>query len=375
MLFDNVSLTQTTGSVLKETHYYPYRYNGKELNHEEFNDNTGLELYDYGFREYDPQIGRLIEEDPLTDALSMLSPYQYAADEPVGHIDVNGLVELPVLTVTATAVHRSLPSIAARFVVNEIGKVGKIAGFTSLAAHGAQIAGTVINGLGVTKSVGAITSPIFDMTGNFLGTDDQGFRGEILFMNRSLYQIISGFGTSTISHKTALTFGTTVEGMPFTQQSAIAIGNAFTNIDSKVNILGFKMSDLSNNAISTYGAIGFYDKDHNYQVKAIGYNNNGEGLSWTDLSEAPAFTSKANKTITYNLNNEFRPMINTVENVQNLFVHEASGHFVHGYDANKGLHYKAYQLQISHPTFKATTPYFQQQILEAYKNIMEGKWQ
>jgi hypothetical protein len=68
-------------------------------------------------------------------------------------------------------------------------------------------------------------------------------------------------------------------------------------------------------------------------------------------------------------------MINTVGNVQNLFVHRAGGHWVHGYDANKGLHYKAYELQINDPTFRQTTHYFQQQILEAYKKIKEGLWQ
>jgi len=110
VLFDNMSVTQATGPVLEETHYYPYglamagistvgplrianayRYNGKELNHEEFSDNTGLELYDYGFREYDPQIARFPQLDPLTDEFAVLTPYQYASNDPVGNIDLDGL--------------------------------------------------------------------------------------------------------------------------------------------------------------------------------------------------------------------------------------------------------------------------------------------
>ncbi|WP_344980426.1 RHS repeat-associated core domain-containing protein, partial [Compostibacter hankyongensis] len=111
VLFDNLVVTQSTGPILEETHYYPFgqtmagistlaplrlenrfKYNGKELNHLEFSDGVGLDIYDYGFRNYDPQIGRFIEQDPITDNLATLSPYQYAANDPIANIDVDGLV-------------------------------------------------------------------------------------------------------------------------------------------------------------------------------------------------------------------------------------------------------------------------------------------
>jgi RHS repeat-associated protein len=63
-----------------------YLYNDKELF-----DDADLNWYDYGFRNYDPQIGRFPQLDPLTDSYPFLTPYQYAGDEPIANVDVDGL--------------------------------------------------------------------------------------------------------------------------------------------------------------------------------------------------------------------------------------------------------------------------------------------
>jgi RHS repeat-associated protein len=110
--FDNVKLAHTRGRIVEENHYYAfglriatisskkladqtgnegnttnsYLYNDKEL----FEDGD-LGWYDYGFRQYDAQIGRFIEIDPLTDDYTLLSGYHYALNDPVSNIDVDGL--------------------------------------------------------------------------------------------------------------------------------------------------------------------------------------------------------------------------------------------------------------------------------------------
>ncbi len=62
-----------------------YLYNGKELQ-EDF----GLDWYDYGARFYDAQLGRFHTQDRFAEKYYSLSPYQYAANNPIKYIDVNG---------------------------------------------------------------------------------------------------------------------------------------------------------------------------------------------------------------------------------------------------------------------------------------------
>jgi len=60
-----------------------YLYNKKELQEE-----TGL--YDYGARYYDPEIGRFTTMDKFSEKYSYMSTYQYAANNPIKNIDMNG---------------------------------------------------------------------------------------------------------------------------------------------------------------------------------------------------------------------------------------------------------------------------------------------
>jgi RHS repeat-associated protein len=91
--------------IIEENNYYPfglkhkgynnvvtstnpaqnYKYNGKELNEE-----LGLDWYDYGSRNYQPDLGRWFRIDPLAESFPSWSPYNFTMNNPIRYIDPDG---------------------------------------------------------------------------------------------------------------------------------------------------------------------------------------------------------------------------------------------------------------------------------------------
>jgi len=68
-----------------------YRFGGKELQNKEFSDGSGIEWYAYGMREQDPQLGRFFRIDPVSEKFYFLTPFQYASNDPIKNLDIDGL--------------------------------------------------------------------------------------------------------------------------------------------------------------------------------------------------------------------------------------------------------------------------------------------
>jgi RHS repeat-associated protein len=52
---------------------------------------SGCGNYDYGFRIYNPSIGKFLSVDPLAEEYPELTPYQFASNRPIQGIDLDGL--------------------------------------------------------------------------------------------------------------------------------------------------------------------------------------------------------------------------------------------------------------------------------------------
>ncbi|MCR6720422.1 MAG: RHS repeat-associated core domain-containing protein [Chitinophagaceae bacterium] len=75
------------GRKFAATDAYRYGFNGKENDKETSSTTT----YDYGFRIYSPALGRFLSVDPLTKNYAALTPYQFASNNPIEGVDLDGL--------------------------------------------------------------------------------------------------------------------------------------------------------------------------------------------------------------------------------------------------------------------------------------------
>ncbi|UZR98645.1 RHS repeat domain-containing protein [Chondrinema litorale] len=67
---------------------YRFGFNGKEIDKDFGNKQL---IQDYGFRIYNPAIGKFLSVDPLTQEYPFYTPYQFTGNMPIKFIDLDGL--------------------------------------------------------------------------------------------------------------------------------------------------------------------------------------------------------------------------------------------------------------------------------------------
>jgi len=86
---------------------YRFGFNGKK------NDMETL-TQDFGFRIYNPGLGRFLSVDPLSSKFPKLSPYQFASNTPIMAIDLDGLeAKIAIAGSGVTNIHYSEGDISA----------------------------------------------------------------------------------------------------------------------------------------------------------------------------------------------------------------------------------------------------------------------
>ena len=199
---------------------------------------------------------------------------------------------------------------------------------------------------------GTLTSPYYTEDGTFLGVDEKGFTGAIYITNKATFDKYSNKGVAdskkiqgdknTVSLKTSV--------IELVSQAHIYTDVLKKSTDPKLDMSRLYKGEVSivddvvRVGLNEYMGKGYNDPEGHRRQPKYSTSNIGEEIRVTVQKQ-------------YN-----REDLYTVESIQNyLGVHEYYGHGIMNW--NKiGTHWKCYNAQLNHPTFKKLPEYQQDEI-------------
>jgi RHS repeat-associated protein len=187
----NGSINSAT-EIIEENNYYPfglkhegynavvssggnstaqkYQYNGKE-----WQDELGLRMYDYGWRNYDAAICRWMNIDPYAETYFETNPYSYVASNPTNAIDPNGLW---IVNITSTTNSSGNTTFSLQFIAekdDDINTLSKQLGISTDVLYGLKELENVnisenssfsLGELSEVSLINSVLNKMFGATGN-----------------------------------------------------------------------------------------------------------------------------------------------------------------------------------------------------------------
>ena len=104
-------MTHIKGPIVEETHYYPFgltmaaisskaaggmENKKNKFQNQELNSDFDVDYYEFKWRSHDPQIGRFIQIDPLSEKYVYNSTYAFSENKVVAHRELEGLEAVEV---------------------------------------------------------------------------------------------------------------------------------------------------------------------------------------------------------------------------------------------------------------------------------------
>jgi RHS repeat-associated protein len=228
----------------------------------------------------------------------------------------------------------------------------------------------------VDKDGRSPNSPIYDMDGNPLGTDDQGFQGEIIFMDAANFQ-------QGMSHQDALNNGTTILNVGLTMEGWSRVA---TEIWRNQNGANLDVNLLWNNQISVATGFSFSYAGEDFRETTAQFND-GTYAGWMNTSNR-IINGQSRVSLSVDLDNASglyklrEPLIggggnplSTVENFTSALVHEWDHVMVNLGNLNIGgtpqRELRAIDVQRNHRTWVNTTLNFKQDLFSYYRRFMD----